>query len=94
MDTPETAQPALAQMIHNSHLATWLVRTAGMALFWSLVPVFLLGVLGAAADEPGFWGLGSFVGLLAFLFYLTNVSAPFPTAEVLELLDDESSDDA
>ena len=94
VETPGEAQTALAQMIHNGHLATWLVRTAGTALVWSVAPVFVFGFLAVWSDEPALWGLGSFVGLVAFLVYLTNAVAPFPTKEVLDLLDDRPDDDA
>ena len=80
--------PALAQMVHQSQLATWLVRTIGTALVWLVLPALGGGLVAAVSGAAAWIPIGSFFGVVGLLFYLTSVAAPFPSPEVLELLED------
>lgn len=84
--TPEE-QPALAQMIHQSDVATWLVRVVGRSLVILFVCPLIAGGIGAAIDAPELFALGGVVGFLALLFYLTGTVAPYPSDTVVKLLD-------
>lgn len=87
--TPEEQAPALAQMIHQSDLATWLVRIVGRSLVILFVCPLIAGGIGAAVGAPELFALGGVIGFLALLFYLTGTVAPYPSATVVGLLDGE-----
>ena len=89
---PDNAQagPALAQMIHNSRLVTWLVRVIGHAFALLLIGPIAGAVLGATIGAPEFVGLGAFVSLVLVLIYLTSVSAPLPAPDVVRFAEDKA----
>lgn len=87
--TPEEqAAPALAQMIHQSDLATWLVRVVGRSLVILFLCPLIAGAVGAALGAPELVALGGVIGFFALLFYLTGTVAPYPSEAVVGLLDD------
>lgn len=92
MSNEETGSPALAQMIHQTNLFTWLVRTAGNALAILVLTPVLLGVVGAFLDpDGGGWaagaGLGSLISVIVLVVWLPRAMAPYPSEEVTALLD-------
>jgi len=86
--------PSLAQMIHQSDLATWLVRVVGRSLVILFVCPLIAGGIGAAIDAPELVALGGVVGFLALLFYLTGTVAPYPSDTVVGLLDGDGAVDS
>jgi hypothetical protein len=75
-----------ASMIHQTALVTWLVRTAGKAGVALLVPLLAGATVAAMTGDAFWWGIGSLVGLVTFLLFLTGATAPMPNAVVLEVL--------
>lgn len=83
-------------MLHQTALMTWLVNTAGVAAAWLLGPPLVAAVVGAVIGEPGFIGVGGFIGLVAFVMCLSTAAAPVPTRTLLDLAngDPDEDDDA
>lgn len=72
--------------IHMTALFTWLVRTIGQALLWSLVAAGALGIVAAVRGEVGWIWLASFLAPLVFAIGLASAQAPMPV-EVNDELD-------
>ena len=79
-------------MLHNGALATWLVQTAGKAAAALLAPAFLGAAVAGVSGEPVLIGVGSLLGVIFFLVYLTNASAPLPDERTLGYLEDDVVD--
>lgn len=78
-------------MIHQTHLVTWVVRTAGNALA-ILIGIPVVGaIIAGVSDEPSWLAVGSVAGVVGMLLALTGAQAPFPTDEVIKLLDPEET---
>ena len=84
--------PAFAQMIHNTDLATWLVRVAGKVLGLLLIWPLLAAMLAAALSEPGFVALGVFASTLHVLLYLNGAVVPMPSEYTVGVLEDDDDD--
>lgn len=81
--------PVFAQMVHQSHLLTWLVRLVGKALaILVLVPVVCF-VISVFLGVPGFglWA-GTVVAVVWLLILLCRAHAPLPSDTVMSLLED------
>ena len=77
-------------MIHLTHLFTWLVRVAGKALAILVLVPLGCAFLAASAGAPGAgMAVGTVVAVASLLWWLTGIQAPFPTDDVLSLMDDE-----
>ncbi|GAA4820602.1 hypothetical protein ACFQ0K_13990 [Nocardioides caeni] len=92
MANEETGSPALAQMIHQTQLFTWLVRTAGNVLAVLVLTPVALGIVGGIIDADGGGaaagaGLGVVLSIIILLVWLPRTTAPFPSDAVLDLLD-------
>lgn len=88
----EEKNPALAQMMHQSDLFGWLVRTIGRAL-GVLIGTPIAGYVLAFATGEYIWiALGSVVGLGAFIWLLAGARAPSPERYVMEVLEDGLQD--
>lgn len=48
----------LAQMIHQSNLATWFARVAARTFIWLTLPPLVALYIGLAVGEPSIGGLG------------------------------------
>ena len=93
MESPsERGDQVAAQMIHQSVLATWLVRSIGRAVVALLAPPVVGGVVASVTGEEAWIGMGALVGVLAFVLSLVNATAPMPSAEVFELLGREEDE--
>ena len=78
---PSAADLALAQMRHQSTLATWLARTIGNAAAIVLVPPVVLLLTGLLLGIPLAWCAGALcVTTVVGLAWLTSVQAPRPDA--------------
>jgi hypothetical protein len=88
MDEPNLGEHAFAQMIHSTHLFTWLVQTAGKAMAILIVVPVLVGIIGAFLGESGGgFAFGSLLGVVSMVIWMTGVSAPLPSSEVIALLE-------
>ncbi|WP_340538849.1 hypothetical protein [Nocardioides sp. GXZ039] len=92
MSNHEAASPALAQMIHQTDLFTWVVRTASQVLAILVFVPLVSGLVGALIDSDGGGpvigtGVGVLASLLFLLGWLPSVRAPRPSEEVVALLE-------
>lgn len=87
MPTSDRSDSALALMIHNSNLTSWLVHVVGRVLAISTICSLAGVAVAAALDEWWITAVGVFVGGWAVFFYLNTASAPYPTEDVVELLE-------
>lgn len=81
--------PVFAQMVHQSHLLTWLVQLVGKTLaILALVPVACL-FISAFLGWPGLglWA-GVVIAVLWLLIWLPRAKAPLPSDIVMSLLED------
>lgn len=83
--------PALAQMIHNTDLATWLVRVAGKVLGILLMWPLATTAVAFVTEEPGFIALGAFASGLHVLLFLNGTVAPMPSEYTVRVWEDDDT---
>ena len=64
--------------LHLTLLATWLVRTVGSALMWSLLVPFVLAVGAVVSGSVELLWLSLVVGPFVFAALLSRARAPLP----------------
>lgn len=84
--------PALAQMIHNTDLATWLVRVAGKVLGILVIWPLAATVLAVAAEVPELSAVGVLASALHVLLFLNGTVAPMPSEYTVRVLEEEGGD--
>ena len=83
-------------MIHETHLATWVIQTLGRAAGAFLVPPLVGGFITFFTGVNDWAAWGSVVGIVGFVIYLSGVVAPMPTDDVIALVlgnEEEKPDD-
>lgn len=76
-------------MIHNTDLATWLVRVAGKVLGILFIWPLIAAVVVFVTEEPGFIALGAFASALHVLLVLNGAVAPMPSEYTVRVLEDD-----
>lgn len=92
MSLSRSDQQALAQMIHQSHISSWLVRTIGVAIGASFLVGFLVALVFADENPIVAYALGAFSGSVAFILILVLNRAPMPSDGVMEFLGFDADD--